>query len=297
MQRNLRYKIALFAPTFQSRIFRSADRSGRDFAPKGQDRKCFQALALAGSIFLLGFIFAGAVFAAGFTAFTGQINADDINVRVDATVGSGVACTLSKEQPVEVVLEIYDWYKIRLPKTAPSYIKKDLVECINNASEKCSNAKVISNRVNIRLAPSESSWILGKVDKSTVINIIQDEGDWYKIEPVHQSYGWVNKKFINKEVILLKELKELKEPEKPAAVVLQPNQLVIEGMISPYGVVLWRKATHKLVTDSNIVYFLKGNRKGLDSLNYHKVKVTGKLISPEESKYPIIEVDIIEVLN
>ena len=260
MQSNLKYKITLFA-------------------------------------FLWGFVFTGAVFAAGFTAFTGQINTDDINVRVDATVSSTVVCALSKGQLVEVILEAYDWYKIHLPKAAPSYIKKNLVECINNTSAKCSSAKVIGDRVNIRLCPSESSWILGKVDDSTVVNIIQDEGSWYKIEPVHKSYGWVNKKFINKEIVVLKEEEKLVTVLQPA--IPQPSdQLIVEGTVSPYGVVLWRKATHKLVTtDSKEIYFLKGNRKGLDGLNYHKVKVTGKLISPKNSRYPIIETAVIEVLD
>ncbi|MFA6129676.1 MAG: SH3 domain-containing protein [Candidatus Omnitrophota bacterium] len=249
-----------------------------------------------GSIFLLTFFLLKTVFAAEFAAFTGQINADVINVRVDATVNSAAACTLSKGQLVEVVSEIYDWYKIRLPRQAPSYIKKDLVECIKNASEKCFNAKVTGDRVNIRLGPSESSWILGKADKSTVVNIVQEEGDWYKIEPVHQSYGWVNKRFINKDIVVTKEEDKPVAVSQPAALE-SSGQLVIEGTISPYGVVLWRKATHKLVTANKEIYFLKGNRKGLDSLNYHKVKVTGKLISPENNKYPIIEVAIIEVLN
>jgi len=252
--------------------------------------------------FLFSCIFAGAASAAGFTAFTGQVNAEGINVRADATVGSSVVCILTKGQLVEVALEIYDWYKIHLPKQAPSYIKKDLVECIKNASEKCSSAKVIGDRVNIRLAPSESSWILGKVDNSTVVNIIQDEGKWFKIEPVHQSFGWVNKKFINSKIVVIKE------EEKPA-VALQPmatlqpvaaqpsTQLVVEGMVSPYGVVLWRKATHKLVTANKETYFLKGNREGLNSLNYRNVKVTGKLISAKDSRYPIIETAIIEVLD
>jgi hypothetical protein len=60
---------------------------------------------------------------------------------------------------------------------------------------------------------------------------------------------------------------------------------------------LWRKATHKLITADQKTYFLKGNRKGLDSLNYRKVKVSGKIINPENSRYPIIETDVIEVLN
>ncbi len=146
----------------------------------------------------------GIVFADTFVAFTGQINASGINVRVDATVGAEIICTLAKDELVEVTWEAYDWYKIRLPKEAPAYVKKNLLECNNtNAdfgfqSSKCLSAKVIKDKVNIRLRPNESAWILGKIDKAMVVNIIADEEDWYKIHPVYQSYGWVNKKFVNK---------------------------------------------------------------------------------------------------
>jgi uncharacterized protein YgiM (DUF1202 family) len=257
-------------------------------------------LALVFFMVCLGFV--GVAFPATFTAFTGQVNSGNINVRVDATVGAVVICTLSKGQLVEVVNEVYDWYKIRLPKNAPAYVKKDLLECINvsgvPSSGKCSSAKVIKDRINVRIGPSESSWILGKIDNLTVVNILASEGDWYKIQPVYQSYGWVNKKFVNKEVN--KELVVEKQEEKPviAADYVNPSgQLVVEGKIMPYGVVLLRKATHKLITPQNKVYFLKGNRKSLDSLNYREVKVTGKSISPADSKYPIIQIDIIEALN
>ncbi len=239
--------------------------------------------------------------------FTGRINANNINVRVDATIGAPVVCALDNGQLVEVVWKAYGWYKIRLPKTAPSYIKKNLVECINRDASlpepaKCLNAKVTGERVNIRLGPSESFWILGKVDKLTVVNILAGQGAWYKIEPVHQSYGWVNKKFVDKDrsqTTVLQPmalvLQPVVLPKGSQTAVLQP--VVVKGMVSPYGVVLWRTATHKLITAGNKIYFLKGNRKGLDSLNYHRVKVTGKLISPANSKYPIIQVAIIEVLN
>jgi len=249
------------------------------------------------SFIIVCFILSGVVFAAEFTSFTGEINSDNINVRVDATVGSAVVCILSKGKLVEVVSEAYDWYKIRLPKEAPSYLKKDLVECINTdsltAPKKCLSAKVIEDRINIRLSPSESSWILGKVNKLTVVSILSSQGDWYRIVPVHMSFAWVHKKFVNKDFLpLLKKqepVEKTKEDSKPT------DQLIIEGQVSPYGIVLWRSATHKLITPLNKVYLLKGNRKSLDSLNYHKVKVTGKLISPAESKYPIIDIDSIEV--
>jgi uncharacterized protein YgiM (DUF1202 family) len=251
-------------------------------------------------ILLLIFSFASDLSADAFSAFTGQVNLEDINVRVDATVNSQVICTLSKGNLVEVVSEAYDWYKIHLPKEAPSYVKRDFLECVNRVSDKCSNAKVTGYKVNVRLGPNESSWILGQVDKATVVNIIQEQGNWYKIEPVYQSYGWVNKKFISKEIAVFENVPasgESKCLNQQLPAPQEPGKIIVEGTVSPYGMVLWRKATHKLITADQKTYFLKGNRKGLDSLNYRKVKVSGKIINPENSRYPIIETDVIEVLN
>jgi len=249
-------------------------------------------------LFMFCFSLPGIVFADTFGAFTGQINANGINVRVDSSVGAEVICTLAKGELVEVVWEAYDWYKIRLPKEAPAYIKKNLLECNDvNAdfalqSGKCLSAKVIKDKVNIRLRPTELAWILGQVDKTTVVNIIADEEGWYKIQPVYQSYGWVNKKFVNKDVVVAQKQNV---SAKVTQTVKLPDQLAVEGTVSPYGIVLWRKATHKLITSENKIYLLKGNRKSLDSLNYRKVKVIGKLISPGANS--VIQIDTIEALD
>jgi len=124
--------------------------------------------------------------------FLGEINANNINVRSDSTVSSKIICTVNKDQPVAVVKELYEWYKIRLPKIAPSFIKKDLVILIDNKT-----AKPIKDSVNIRLNPDDSSPILGKLGKNEVIVIVENMGEWYKIEPINESFGWVNKKFVN----------------------------------------------------------------------------------------------------
>lgn len=134
-------------------------------------------------------------------SFQGEVNADNINVRSDATVSADIICTVNKNEPVGVVLELYEWYKIRLPKNAPCYIKKNLVDCIDTVpatENQCKNAKVSKNRVNIRLRPNESSAIIGIVDKDEAINIVRGEGDWYRIEPLQNSFGWINKRFVNK---------------------------------------------------------------------------------------------------
>jgi uncharacterized protein YgiM (DUF1202 family) len=118
---------------------------------------------------------------------------------VDSTVSSAVICVLNKGERVEVTLELYDWYKIRLPKAAPAYIKKNMAACLSYTTQKyCESAKVIKNSVNIRLSPNESSPIIGKAVKDEIINIQQEKGGWYKIYPIINSYGWIHKKFINK---------------------------------------------------------------------------------------------------
>ncbi|HTZ11344.1 MAG TPA: SH3 domain-containing protein, partial [Candidatus Margulisiibacteriota bacterium] len=76
--------------------------------------------------------------------FQGQISSNNINVRTDSTAGSDSICIVNRGDYIEVIQEQYDWYKIRLPANAPSFVKKDLLEPIDEK-----NAKVIGNNVNI----------------------------------------------------------------------------------------------------------------------------------------------------
>lgn len=231
--------------------------------------------------------------------FEGQINADNINVRADSTTTSKIICTLNRSDPIDVVKEMYDWYKIRLPKSSPAFIKKDFVEIIDDKT-----AKVIKDNVNIRLMPNESSIILGRASKNEVVTIIDERVDWYKIEPISNTFGWVHKQFVSKAVKKEKseELKTTEQKNKEQEITAEEiagNKIVtIEGTINPYGRVFRRNATHKLITTDKKAFLLKGNKDNLDSLNYHKVKVTGKLATSENKKYPAtIEIQKIESLD
>ena len=227
------------------------------------------------------------------SVFSGQINSAGINLRTDATTTSAILSVLDKGERVEVVLEQFGWYKIRLPKTVPVYVKKKLAECIKSKEiqgalvseaqvRQCASAKILGDRVNIRSKPSESASIVGIADKNEIVNVLSETGGWYKIEPIQNSFGWVNKKFIDKA-----EPTPLKEND---------SQLpVFTGTVQPYGIVFMRSATHKLVTADNKIYLLKGNRVTLNALNRQRVKVIGKIISPSNAKYPVIEIKIIEV--
>ncbi len=240
------------------------------------------ALSIFASLFSL-------CFAQEHNLFKGRVNSDNINVRSDSTVSSHVICKVNKDELLEIIYESYDWYKIKMPKSAPSFIKKNLVALIDET-----NARVIKDNVNIRLRADESSPILGKINKGQLVNILRDRGEWLRIEPVNNSFGWINKKFIDKVPVLDKvdEPQPVIKTEEDKPHLLEEN-IIVEGIIRPK--VVKRIATHKLIAKDNELFLIKGDKEKLNSFNYRKVKVTGKLISPnDKQKKPIVEVNKIE---
>ncbi len=161
-----------------------------------------KAFAIGSVMILQPFIFCYAQDSA-VTNHLATVNADNINVRSDSNVSSQIICTVPKGEQVQIVLEKYDWYKIKLPKAAPLFIKKTLVELItpavplvppdaNVAASQATEEKIgqaLKDNINIRLAPDESAAILGKINKDELIKIAQDSGEWYKIEPTANSFG------------------------------------------------------------------------------------------------------------
>lgn len=222
--------------------------------------------------------------------FCGVVNKENINVRADANTNSPIICQLSKNSIVEVVYEKYDWYKIKLPKKAACYVKKELIEAIDNKT-----AKIAGENVNIRLAPNESSPIIGKLSANEIVAILSDKGQWYEIKATDNSFGWMHKKFITKSST------EPPIADKLSASLSEGNSLneniILEGVIEPYGKVINRAATHKLITKDYDIYLLKGTPANLNALTYHKVRITGKAIPSSKQKYPVIEIAKMEALD
>jgi len=229
-----------------------------------------------------------------------RVNKGSVNIRTDSTVNSEIICNITKGTNLEVVKEFYGWYKIRLPKNAPSFIRKDFVRLIAGMP-----GEVIKERVNIRLKPKESSPILGRANKNEVINILGEKGGWYKIEPTNNCFGWVNMEFLA-EVPAIKKQEPTQEIVIPADKVgpemgkqdIAPVDLVmIEGIVKPYGRFFKRITTHKLITIDNKVFLLKGDKPALDAVNYRKVRISGTLSNLPRQKYPLIEIKGIEVVD
>jgi len=268
-----------------------------------------------------------------FLPFQGEVIADNINIRLDSTVNSDVIYKVNKGQNLEVVSEFYDWYKVRLPVSADSFVRRDLVLRVDTRL-----AKVLRDRVNIRLKPSEKSPIIGRASKGEILNIVDVNGDWYKILPVRNSYGWLHKKFIKKieSVVKIDEMKTqdartegIDMAKRGEAVVAEvnpdqvnskeinaeqknlpqeqkveetkspyeDNQVCVIGILKPYGKVLGRPATHKVISIDKKIFLVKADEEKLRSLTYHKVKITGKLIYLPGQRYQLIEASGMEAMD
>jgi uncharacterized protein YgiM (DUF1202 family) len=141
--------------------------------------------------------------------FQGQVNSDNINIRSDSTVSAEIICSVNRDQRLEVIQELYGWYKVRLPKFCPAYIKKNMVKCaefktpdypLSSSAGRniCTAVKIIKEGVNIRLKPDEASPIIGRANKNEILSLIKEKGEWYGIEPGQDSFGWIHKKFIKR---------------------------------------------------------------------------------------------------
>jgi uncharacterized protein YgiM (DUF1202 family) len=215
--------------------------------------------------------------------FQGEVNADDINIRSDSTMGSEIICKMNKNESIDVITQAYDWYKIRLPQNAPSFIKKDLVSPTEGKT-----AKVLKDNVNIRLRPDTASAILGRVNTDDTVNILEENGEWYKIEPVKNSFGWIHKNFLNK--VQEKKIKLASEKNNEPI----KETITVEGLIKPKTIT--SVATHKLTTEDRKLYLLNSSQEDLSSFNNRRVKISGKVDDPTKPN-PIIEVEKIEALD
>ena len=237
--------------------------------------------------------------------FEGEVKTSNVNIRIDATTGSEAICTVNRGEPLSVLSENYGWYKVRLPKDAPSYIKKTLVAPLDDKT-----VKVLKENVNIRLRPTEQSPILGRVQSGEVLSVRGQAKEWFEIEPVHNSYGWINKKFVLTFRTGMQPAQDAsthvssKKPSAPIpsipVQVSTDGEITAFGVVEPYGKVINRISSHKLVIHDkeNKVFLLKASRADLDAVSYHRVKVTGTLITPSPTQqFPVIEVDTMEMLD
>jgi uncharacterized protein YgiM (DUF1202 family) len=123
----------------------------------------------------------------------GVTKQNNVNVRGQASMNSEVITRLQKNDPV-TILELISlkkpkqdepqmWYRIALPTNVAVWINTSFIDAATKT--------VKPRRLNLRGGPGENYSILGRLERGAAVNPIDTKGEWTKIEPPTNAFGFV----------------------------------------------------------------------------------------------------------
>ncbi|HQO57527.1 MAG TPA: SH3 domain-containing protein [Candidatus Omnitrophota bacterium] len=247
---------------------------------------------------------------AGSFPFVGEISTQKyLNIRAGQNTNFEKVGQLLNGDKVVVVAKDYDWYKIKLPENADSYISAKYVKMLSEGI-----AEVLGDRVNIRAQPRIEAAILGQIEKETLVRVLdQPDLQWAKIEPIDESYGWVAAEYVRRtdlpvpparvvqlpikniyvkkrmaEEAARKEAQTAEEAQPPK----DPNSISVQGIIIDVNQeTLSADIRHSIVLENNQAYYLKGYRRLFDIFLHNKVSVEGVALPEMNTSHPVIFVN------
>ncbi len=125
--------------------------------------------------FSIGLALALCTASSAFAATKGKINADDVNIRTNASTSSDVIKRLSSGVTVTVTEGKDGWYKLATATGGVAYVKQDFVTLTQ------ADAIVEEEFVNIRANADISSAVIGVVSRGQTITVTGVENGWYTV--------------------------------------------------------------------------------------------------------------------
>ncbi len=165
--------------------------------------------------------------------YLGTIKADDVYIRSGPGEIWYPSGKFEKGQEVMVEGEKFGWLKIAPTKQCFCFIAKEFVKVdpanaskIGQPQEKVPG-EVIGNQVrvragSIRVPADKASEVLTKLNTGAAVQIIGQEGDFYKIIPPEGAYFWVLSQFVNRSGPVSTEAKAKLESEAGQAAASTP---------------------------------------------------------------------------
>ncbi len=153
----------------------------------GTSLRSFRYVAIATCLLTLGLIGQSAVAA----SYIGVVEKDDVDVRAGAGKTFYVVGRLQKGSLVRVQAEVFGWYKVAPPAGVSSYVSKAWV----NARGDGRSGVVTRDRTPVRSAsvagPGDSYRKQLDLSKGDVVQILAEEGSFYKISPPRGAFVYL----------------------------------------------------------------------------------------------------------
>ena len=241
--------------------------------------------------------------------FLAQAINDKVNVRAGGNINFEKLCQLNKGDTVLVVDKEYSWYKVQIPNNSAVYITKKYIRLEGNLI-----GEVTATDVNVRAMPNVNASVVGRVSTGDKIYILEEMSDWYKIEPIAQTYGWISEEMLSFKTndisgyepkqlsVKLKELEEektnqekeivaQKQKEEEAAILIKVQGDLEERADSPQTDVI-----RYLILENQIPsYYLQGPIEIIQQLVDHRVAVEGRINEDlKDYSYPVLTIKKIQ---
>lgn len=270
-----------------------------------------------------------------FFPFLGEVTTDRVHVRAGQSVNFETLYQLNKGDQIVVADRAFNWYKIKLPTTAKSYVSDKYVQLLSNKS-----ARITADEVNIRGGAGITHTILGRAASGTQVRILEKLEGWYRIEPVEGTYGWVTAEFVRFAAQDIPPTSGLRlyarqpisgGPEEPPAaqapslVIVQepmetgaltaattsqeilpmpkitspmPEVVTVMGYLEQHHGLEFKDIQYRLENNSQPSYYIQGLKHALDKFLHHKVTVEGTVKTNVQSQdsYPVIIVSKIQLV-
>ena len=245
--------------------------------------------------------------------FLAEVTGDQVIVRAGQSVNFERLCQLDKGQEVVVVERGYSWYKIQLPPSAKSFVHKNYVQFLGQNA-----GGILGDRVNIRAGEGIHHTVLGQLTNGELITIEEESEEWYRIQPVANSYGWVADQFLKfksydvaeykaavaeKTFVDLEALQPIEgdlpeEKVEEVAVREEAESFYAVGYVEDYEADENDGIYYKITTGGRPVCYIQGQNHMLGRFKNLRVSVEGTVNQKLQSKYtyPVIVVSKIRLM-
>lgn len=119
-----------------------------------------------------------------------------LNIRSNPSIDSNIIGILSNGANIEILRETNGWYKINHDGKY-GYVSNKYIRLQNNDEIKYKGKVQVSSALNVRKGPGTSYSIIESLLNNQTVKIIDDVGEWYKID-VNGKEGYVSKQYIKK---------------------------------------------------------------------------------------------------
>ncbi|MGL5757045.1 MAG: SH3 domain-containing protein [Paraclostridium sp.] len=116
------------------------------------------------------------------------VRAETLNVRNGASVQESKIASLDRGMVVEILETSNGWEKVKLSDGKEGWVNGEYT-----TKEK---ATVTASLLNVRKGPSVEEDKIGTLDNNKVIEILEDQDNWYKIKLDDDKYGWISGDYV-----------------------------------------------------------------------------------------------------